>query len=90
MNSKLCPDLQFICDFELAHGNVVSHIEEPAGTSCEYAVVFTEPLRIVGTAKSEELPPFVTHWESRDPHYPVEAGFFCTKHRHSVAGPIAR
>jgi len=88
MGLNLCPDLQLVYDYEVAHGNAVIRIDSPAGIECEYAVVFSEPLKICGTPQTDELPSFVMHWESHDSHYPTEAGFFCSEHRHSVAGPV--
>jgi hypothetical protein len=34
------------------------------------------------------LPSDVKLWESRDPHYSIEAGFSSATSRHSIAGPI--
>jgi hypothetical protein len=88
MDIAICPDLRLVYDYEVAHGNTVTRIDAPAGTTCEYAIVFAEPLKILGTAATGEMPPVVKHWECRDTHYAIEAGFFCREHRHSIAGPL--
>lgn len=85
---QLCADLRPIYDFELAHGNYVTGVAAPAGMKCDYAVSFAEPLHFIGTPAAENLPATVEYWECCDPHYEIEAGYFCHKHQHSIAGPI--
>jgi hypothetical protein len=85
---QLCDDLRLVYDFEVAHGNFVTAISAPAGTKCSYEVIFSEPLKIIGTTNAMQLPEFLQYWENRDPHYDIEAGYFCPKHKHSVAGPL--
>ena len=85
---KLCSDLRPIYDHELAHGNYVASVTAPAGTKCDYAIVFAEPLNFIDSAAAENLPPTVEYWECRDPHYDIEAGYFCAKHSHSISGPL--
>jgi hypothetical protein len=87
MAISICPDLRLVYDYEVAHGNTVARIDAPAGTECEYAIVFAEPLKIWGTAKTGEISPAVKYWECLDTHYAIEVGFYCREHRHSVAGP---
>jgi len=84
----LCADLRPIYDFEIQNGNYIASVQAPAGTKCDYAVVFAEPLTFIGTPAADHLPATVQYWECRDPHYDVEAGYFCQKHRHSIAGPL--
>ena len=84
----LCSDLRPIYDHELADGNYVASVAAPAGTKCAYAVTFAAPLTFVDTQAAEGLPSFIQYWECRDPHYDLEAGYFCAKHQHSVAGPL--
>jgi len=86
---QLCSDLKVIYDYELAHGNTLAAIAAPAGTECPYAVILAKPLKICETPEADNLPEFIQYWESRDPHYEIEAGFVCSKHRHSIAGPLA-
>jgi hypothetical protein len=88
MNVAICPDLRLVYDNEIANGNSVERIDAPAGTECEYAVVFNQPLMIWGAPKTAELASTVKYWECRDSHYAIEAGYFCSKHRHSIAGPV--
>jgi hypothetical protein len=86
---KLSKTLQPILDLEVQLGNSVAHIEEPAGTTCPYAVVLKNPLHIkeindlLGQSSSVEF------WESRDPHYPIESGYLCPITRHVVSGPLS-
>jgi len=86
--TRLSSDLQPIYSLEIARGNEVSHIEEPAGTTCPYAVVFKQPLAKARIMAELQLPAHVRFWESRDPHYAIEAGFYSDVSRHSIAGPI--
>jgi hypothetical protein len=88
MDIAICPDLRPVYDYEVAQGNVVTRIDAPAGTECEYAIIFGEPLKSLGIPDCEDPPDFMSHWECRDSHYPIEAGFFCREHRHCIAGPI--
>jgi hypothetical protein len=88
MRNKLSADLRPIFDLEIARGNEVSHIEEPAGSTCPYAVIFKQPLAKSQILAELKLPPHVRFWESRDPHYSIEAGFYSDVSQHSIAGPI--
>ena len=81
----LCDDLK---EVEVQHGKTLGYIAEPTGTNCPYAVVFKKPLKIWGTPAAAGLPAVRQAWECRDSHYSLEAGFFCTVHKHSVAGPL--
>ncbi len=83
----LCSHLAPVCDFEIQHGNRVVRVDAPAGSACPLAVIFAERLRILGTSTIGDLAPEVEYRESRDPHYPIEAGFGCKVCRHAVAGP---
>jgi len=86
---NLCAELRVIYEYEIAHGNVVASVAAPAGTQCDYAIAFREPLKSWGAAEARSLPDAVRRWECNDTHYALEAGFYCSEHRHSVAGPIA-
>jgi hypothetical protein len=86
--SKLSHDLWSIYQLELDKGNEVASINEPAGTKCPYAVVFARPLHKAEIETELNLSPFVKYWESRDSHYPKEAGFYSEVSGHAIAGPI--
>lgn len=86
--TRLSADLQPIYDLEIARGNEVSHIEEPAGSTCPYAIVFKQPLDKNRILAKLQLPAHVRYWESRDPHYAIEAGFYSDASQHSIAGPL--
>ena len=86
---RLSSDLQPIYDLEIARGNEVSHIAEPAGTTCPYAVVFKLPLDKARILAELQLPAHVRYWESDDPHYAIEAGFYSDVSQHSIAGPLS-
>jgi len=86
--SKLSQDLLPIYQLELDKGNEVARVDEPAGTKCPYAVVFKNPLHKAEIESELELPASVKYWESRDSHYPTEAGYYSEATRHAIAGPI--
>jgi hypothetical protein len=84
----LSEDLREIYDLEIELGNELSHVEEPAGSACPYAVIFKRPLHLEAIHQRLTLPAGVKFWESRDPHYSIEAGFASDVSRHSISGPI--
>ncbi|HJT35520.1 MAG TPA: hypothetical protein VJ783_26065 [Pirellulales bacterium] len=85
---SLSDDLLPIYRLEIGFGNEVARIDEPAGRACPLAVIFREPLHVDEIASAVTLPPSVTYWESRDGHYPMEAGYACAKTGHAVAAPL--
>jgi hypothetical protein len=86
--TKLSPALKPIYDLELTLGNEVERVDEPAGSECPYAVIFTHPLHFDEIEQGLVLPRSVVRKESRDPHYPIEGGYKCESTQHVVAGPI--
>lgn len=80
--------LRVIVGYELARGNAVERVDEPAGSRCPLAVIFTKPLDFQGFKKCYAMPPGVVTWENLDPHYPLEAGYLCERTRHAIGGPI--
>lgn len=85
---ELSADLMPIYEFELANGNEVERIDQPAGTKCPFCIVFKHPLHKFEFTLDIELSPTVRYWESRDPHYPLEAGYASDVSRHAVCGPL--
>lgn len=86
--TRLSDDLRPIYELEINLGNEVAGIAEPAGTECPYAVIFKNPLHKARIDSELRLAPSVSYWESRDPHYPIEAGYLSETTRHAIAGPI--
>jgi hypothetical protein len=86
---KLSKNLCGIYEYEIALGNGVVRVDEPAGTNCPLAVVFEKPLHFGAIAADLVLPVGVEKWENRGTHYPLEAGFVCLETRHCIAGPLA-
>jgi hypothetical protein len=84
----LSKDLRPIFDLEIELGNEVAYVAEPAGTECPYAVSFKQPLHLQPIYERLKLPAEIKFWESRDPHYEIEAGFSSSASRHTVSGPI--
>lgn len=80
--------LQVILDFEIARGNRVVRIDKPAGSNCPLAIIFSEPLGMQEYTRKHGLPEGVRTWENKDRHYPLEAGYFCEKTHHAIAGPL--
>jgi hypothetical protein len=85
--SGLSDALKPILEFEIARGNQVVRVDSPAGTECPLAVILKLPLDIAGFQMANELPAGVTTWETRDRHYPLEAGYACERTKHALAGP---
>jgi hypothetical protein len=86
---KLSKSLRGIYEYEIALGNRVVSVAEPAGTNCPLSVVFEQPLHFGEIAANVALPVGVEKWENRDTHYSLEAGFLCRETRHCIAGPLA-
>ncbi len=60
---SLSKTLQVVLSFELARGNTVVRVDQPAGTRCPLAVVLAKPLDIAGFKESHGLPPMVNTWK---------------------------
>jgi hypothetical protein len=88
MIHKLSSKLQAIYDLEIALGNTVIRIDEPAGTQCPLAIIFKNPLNRKKIESSLSLSPSVKWWENHDQHYPIEGGYGCDETGHAIAGPI--
>lgn len=87
--TRLSPSLKPIFDLELKKGNEVLRIDEPAGSNCPYAIIFKFPLHFQEIKDLVHPLPNVEEWENKDPHYPLERGFFCNESHHSIAGPTS-
>lgn len=85
---RLSKALRPIYNLELELGNEVAYTAEPAGTECPLCIGFKQPLHFDEIAARLVPLPTVRKWESRDPHYDIEAGFACQTTRHTLAGPI--
>ena len=85
---ELSENLRDILEYELARGNSISRIDQPAGTRCPLAVILSKPLDIRAYKAGHQLPANVQTWENRDRHYPLEAGYSCEHSRHAIAGPL--
>jgi hypothetical protein len=84
----LSRDLWAALDFELSKGNKIARVDQPAGTRCQLAVVFSARLHIGEFVAEKGLPPSVEVWENRDTHYAVERGYVSTTSRHAISGPL--
>ena len=83
----LSDDLCSILQFELATGNKIKRIDDPAGTNCPNAIILRNPLRRLEIEQTP-LSFSVIYWQSNDPHYPIEAGYYSKLSRHVIAGPV--
>jgi hypothetical protein len=84
---RLSPSLKPIYELELALGNEVERVDEPAGSRCPLAIVFKKPLHVTDISARLKLSEEVTEWESSDPHYPAEKGFHCARTNHVIGAP---
>ena len=85
---RLSAQLQSIYDLEIELGNEVARIDEPAGSTCPYAIVFVKPLHLKEIEERIRLPASVEFWECRDTHYPIENGYKCAVTSHTISVPI--
>lgn len=85
---SLSDDLLPIYQLEIGLGNEVARIDELEGSACPLAVIFRQPLHFDEIRKAITLPSSVRYWESRDGHYPMEAGYACAKTGHALAAPL--
>jgi hypothetical protein len=85
---NLSKSLQAILEFELARGNTIVRVDQPAGSRCPLAVVLLRPLNIDSFKAAHRLPANVGTWENHDSHYPLEAGYVCEQTRHAISGPL--
>lgn len=92
IKQKLSSDLQAIYDHEIAEGNSVLRVDEPAGTLCPLAIVFVKPLNRSAILADINLDSSVTWHMNDDPHYEVNgmAGFTSSRSRQFVYGPIGK
>lgn len=74
---------------ERAIGNRVIRVDRPAGSRCELAVIFERPLQFAGIDSDLDLSADVERWSSRDPRYPLEEGYRCSRSGHAIAGPLS-
>ena len=92
VRQKLSSDLLPIYEDEIARGNEVLRVDEPAGSLCPLAVVFRLPLERESARLNQSVGDDVYWHENADPHYEVDgmAGFASKKSRQFIYGPIAR
>ena len=85
--TDLAESLRGVLAFELARGNTIVRVDRPAGSNCPLAVILARPLDVAGFKADHGLPADVDTWVNRDSHYPLEAGYFCERTHHALAGP---
>ncbi|WP_157532766.1 hypothetical protein [Hyphomonas polymorpha] len=72
IRKKLSPDLLPIYEDEIARGNEVLRVDEPAGSLCPLAVVFRLPLKRESAPSSQAVGNDVYWHENADPRYEVD------------------
>ena len=85
---RLSQDLQLIYDLEIRLGNQVESVDEPAGSTCPFAVNFRDRLHTTEISGQISLPESVNYFENHDNHYPLQNGYQSTITGHVVAGPL--
>ena len=85
---KLSKDLLPIYELELALGNELDRIDEPAGSKCPYAIVFKYPLHKREIDSTLILTSHVRYGETHDSHYGLDTHYFSDESRHAVIGPL--
>jgi len=86
-DDRLCKTLQPILEAELAGGNSIESIEAPAGAKCPFAINLKNKINHKKISLLS-LSNTVEKWQNTDRHYSVQSGYFCTKYKHSIAGPM--
>ena len=89
IRKRLSLTLSPIYELEISLGNIVARVDEPAGTSCPFAVILKNRLHHNEIKTALTLSPEVEKWENKDRHYPLEAGYVCRISKHVIAGPLA-
>ncbi len=88
IDERLCKTLHSIYALEISLGNSIASIDTLGYTKCPFAINFKNRLHFEEISKQLELPESVERWENKDSHYSVQAGYFCNKYKHSIAGPL--
>ena len=84
--SPICECLQFVFDYELAHGNSVRKLETRPNLG--RTVIFWQRLKIWGTPATGQIPKGTQYWDSGGPAEGewYESGFRCDQHQWLVIG----
>lgn len=90
IRDKLDPVLLAIFDIEIAGGNQVARVDEPAGTLSPLAVVFKNRLNRSRIEESIKVPDHIVWHENDDQHYEINGmGGYASKSTHQfVYGPL--
>jgi hypothetical protein len=92
IRQNLSPDLLPLAELELSLGNTITRVDQPAGSTCPYAVNFKDRLHRKdieqAMEQSADISLHIRRWESRDPHYEVQGGYTTDVLRHCIAGPL--
>ena len=88
VKQKLSTNLHAIYDLEVAFGNTVVRVDEPAVSVCSLAINFRCALHKTQIESSLSLPTSVKWLENHDPHYPIEGGYKCDETTHAIIGPL--
>jgi hypothetical protein len=83
---RLSLAMRQVYDREIGRGNEVVRVEE-FGSEAPLAISFRKPLQRVEATDDDARAP-LAWWESRDPHYPKEAGYRCRATGQTIAGPL--
>lgn len=81
---KVCVDLTFILDRELARSNEIESVIEHAYEKCDLLISLS---RSFGAYYEDEAGPDVETLIDADPHYPAGKTYYCPTHRHAIFGP---
>jgi hypothetical protein len=84
---KLCEHLKPILDSEVTRGNTIREVEEDAWTNAIFVVNMKEKLDLEKDQSLVNSYLFVKSHENTDPHFELQRGFYCSKCKHSIAGP---
>jgi len=84
-NTTICPHLNSVLESLISSGAKIEAIDS-GWSKANLAVVLDKGLN-PNVAKNIAKELGVEFWKNNDPHYSIEYGLFCEKHKHGLSWP---